>query len=37
MVHFPRLKKAGDMLKPGGKYKGVELLEGWFVTKDEGK
>ena len=28
IVHFPRLKKAGDKLKPGGKYKGVELLEG---------
>ena len=37
IVHFPRLKKAGDTLKPGGKYKGVELLEGWLVTKDEGK
>ena len=24
-------------MKPGGKYKGVELLEGWLVTKDEGK
>ena len=37
IVHFPRLKKAGDTLKPGEKYKGVELLEGWLVTKDEGK
>ena len=37
IVHFPRLKKAGDTLKPCGKYKGVELLEGWLVTKDEGK
>ena len=37
MVHSPRLKKAGDTLKPGGKYKGVELLEGWLVTRDEGK
>ena len=28
IVHFPRLKKAEDTLKPGGNYKGVELLEG---------
>ena len=34
-VNFPRLKKAGDTLKPCGKYKGVELLEGWLVRKDE--
>jgi len=32
-VHFPRLKKAGDTLKPGGKYKGVELLEGWLMSQ----
>jgi len=35
-VYFPRLQQAGD-LKPGGEYKGVELLEGWLVSKDEGK
>ena len=33
---LPHLKKAGDALKPGGQYKGVELLEGWMITKDEG-
>lgn len=33
---LPRLKKAGDALKPGGQYKGVERLEGWMITKDEG-
>ena len=36
IVHFLRLKKAGDTLKPGGKYIGVKLLEAWLVTKDEG-
>ena len=35
-VYFSRLQQAGD-LKPGGEYKGVELLEGWLVSKDEGK
>ena len=36
-VYFPRLRQTEDVIKPGGVFKGVELLEGWLVIKDEGK
>lgn len=32
---FPRLQKAKCMLKPGGTFKGITLLEGWLVEKHE--
>ena len=32
---FPRLNKVKDNLRPGAKFQGVTLLEGWLVTKDK--
>ena len=34
---FPRLSKVEHSLIPGLKFKGVELLQGWLITKDNGK
>ncbi len=34
---YARLQKVKGALKPGGLFKGVTLLEGWMVLKDEGK
>jgi hypothetical protein len=35
---YPRLEKAGrENIKPGYKYQQVTLLEGWLITKDQGK
>ena len=34
---YARLQKVKGALKPGGLFKGVKLLEGWMVLKDEGK
>ena len=34
---FPKLKKAGDSINPGGEYKGVTLLPGWLITKIDRK
>ena len=31
-----RLNKALPTLKPGGSFKGVTLLEGWLIVKDDG-
>ena len=33
---LPRLNKALPTLKPGGSFKGVTLLEGWLIVKDDG-
>ena len=32
---FPRLNEFRDCLKPGGVFKGVELIEGWIATKND--
>ena len=35
---YPRLEKVGrENIRPGCKYQQVTLLEGWLVTKDQGK
>ena len=35
---YPHLEKAGrENIRPGCKYQQVTLLEGWLITKDQGK
>ena len=34
---YPRLLTVKGVPKPNRKFKGVTLLEGWVITKDDGK